>query len=96
MYTPGPHLACALILISGMVVIVVELAKCRMPVVLSEEVYWWLCKRKVELRVKSLDEVLRIECYRFQHEKQQYTSLISDTYEEGKVHANITEDESKF
>ena len=35
--------------------------KCKRPVVLSEEVYWWLCQRKVELHVHSLDEVLRIE-----------------------------------
>jgi len=34
---------------------------CKKPVVLSEEVYWWLVKRKFELRCHSIDEVLRIE-----------------------------------
>lgn len=31
------------------------------PVVLSEEVYWWLVKRKFELRARSIDEVLRMD-----------------------------------
>ena len=34
---------------------------CRKPVVLSDDVYWWLVKRKFELRAHSIDEVLRIE-----------------------------------
>ena len=35
--------------------------KCKRPCVLSEEVYWWLVKRKFELHAKSIDEVIRIE-----------------------------------
>ena len=40
------------------------LAKCRKPCVLSDEVYWWLCARKLELRrqgikCNSIDDVLR-------------------------------------
>lgn len=44
---------------------------CRKTVALSDDVYWYLCKRKVELRVSSLDEVLRIELIRWQHETGQ-------------------------
>lgn len=31
------------------------------PVVLTDEMYWWLVKRKFELRAHSIDEVLRID-----------------------------------
>lgn len=30
-------------------------------VVLSDEMYWWLVKRKYELRAHSIDEVLRLD-----------------------------------
>lgn len=34
---------------------------CKKPVVLSDEMYWWLVKRKFELRAHSIDEVLRMD-----------------------------------
>jgi hypothetical protein len=32
---------------------------CNRPLVVTEEVYWWLVGRKFILRVRSIDEVLR-------------------------------------
>lgn len=43
---------------------------CSKPVVLSEDVYWWLVERKFRLRVRSLDEVLRIEMPHMSQELQ--------------------------
>ena len=34
---------------------------CDRPVVVTDDVYWWLTRRRVFLRVHSIDEVLRIE-----------------------------------
>jgi len=41
--------------------VIVVISLCKKPVVLSDEVYWYLVKRKFELRAHSIDEVLRIE-----------------------------------
>lgn len=36
-------------------------AKCVKPIVVTEEMYWYLVERKFRLRVHSIDEVLRLE-----------------------------------
>lgn len=47
-------------------------------IVLSEDVYWWLVKRKYELRARSLDEVLRIEMPKMTEsfEKEQHLTQV--------------------
>lgn len=53
------------------------------PVVLSDDVYWWLVKRKFELRARSIDEVIRIEIPQIPTNERSFTQVKLYSFENG-------------
>jgi hypothetical protein len=69
---------------------------CDRPLVVTEEVYWWLVERKFRLRVHSIDEVLRKEMPQMTDEIGKVQKPAVHRYtDEGPIHVNTVKHASK-